>query len=104
MAWTSLGPITVVTPGTLVPLTLTRTRCEAILLQALSNGSHTNTGRVYIYDRTGNRMATLAVPTANSIPSASATIPAAPGGLDCADYSIDADNATDGVDVSYIRP
>lgn len=104
MAWTGLGTITITTPGTKVPLTSSETRCEAILVQALSNASHTNTGRVYLYDRNGNRVATLAVPTANTIPSASATIPAAPGGLNAKDYSIDADNATDGVDASYIRP
>lgn len=104
MAWTGLGIISVVTPGTKVALTTTPTRCEAILLQALSNASHTNTGRVYIYDRSGARLATLAVPTTNTIPSASATIPAAPGGLDCRDYSIDSDIAGDGVDASYIRP
>lgn len=107
MAWTGLGIISVVTPGTKVPLVAaaaTDVRCEAILVQALSNATHTNTGRVYIYDRNGNRIATLAVPTANTIPSASATIPSAPGGLSCKDYSIDADNATDGVDASYIRP
>lgn len=104
MAWTGLGTISVVTPGTRVSLSSTDIRCEALLVQALSNASHTNTGRVYIYDRTGNRIATLAVPTANTIPSASATIPTAPGGLNTKDYSIDADNATDGVDASYIRP
>lgn len=104
MAWTGLGIVTVPTPGTKAPVTATSTRCEALLFQALSNASHTNTGRVYIFDRSGNRIATLAVPTANTIPSASATIPAAPGGLDARDYSIDADNANDGVDASYIRP
>lgn len=104
MAWTGLGPITVATPGTRVALSSTDIRCEAVLIQAFSNASHTNTGRVYIYDRTGKRLATLAVPTANTIPSASATIPSAPGGLNAADYSIDADNAADGVDASYLRP
>lgn len=104
MAWTGLGTITISTPGTKVPLSATAIRCEAILVQALSNASHTNTGRVYIYDLNGRRIATLAVPTTNTIPSASATIPSAPGGLNAADYSIDADNATDGVDASYIRP
>lgn len=108
MAWTGLGTISVVTPGTKVPILgappVAAIRCEAILFQALSNASHTNTGRVYIYDRTGNRVATLAVPTTNTIPSASVTIPNAPGALNCQDYSIDADNATDGVDASYLRP
>ena len=107
--WTGLGVVTVVTPGTKVSLgvnlaSTASPRCEAILVQALSNASHTNTGRVYVYDRNNNRIATLAVPTANSIPSASATIPTAPGGLNVLDYSIDADNASDGVDASYIRP
>jgi hypothetical protein len=75
------------------------------MIQALSNGSHTNTGRVYLYDDiSGNRIATLAVPSTNTIPSASATIPVAPGGMDATNYSIDADNSTDGVDASYVRP
>ena len=104
MAWTGLGSVTVPTPGTKVALSATDVRCEALLVQALSNASHTNTGRVYVYDRSGTRIATLAVPTANSIPSASATIPSAPGGLNARDYSIDCDNAGDGVDASYIRP
>lgn len=104
MAWTGLGTITVSSPGTKAPLSSTDVRCEAILVQALSNASHTNTGRVYVFDRSGNRIATLAVPTVNTIPSASATIPTAPGGLNAKDYSIDADNASDGVDASYIRP
>lgn len=104
MSWTGLGIITVTTPGTKVALSATPVRCEGILVQALSNGTHTNTGRVYVFDRSGNRIATLAVPSTNVIPSASSTIPVAPGGLDCKDFSIDADNATDGVDASYIRP
>ncbi len=104
MAWTGLGTITSATPGTRVPLSATDIRCEAILVQALSNASHTNSGRVYVFDRTGKRIATLAVPTTNTIPSASATIPTAPGGLNCSDYSKDADNSGDGVDASYIRP
>jgi hypothetical protein len=104
MAWTGLGIITVITPGVHVSLSATDVRCEAILIQALSNATHTNSGRVYVFDRSGNRIATLAVPTTNTIPSASATIPSAPGGLNTHDYSIDADNAGDGVDASYIRP
>jgi hypothetical protein len=102
--WTGLGVVTVTTPGTKVSLSATDVRCEAVLIQALSNASHTNTGRVYLYDRNNNRIATLAVPTANTIPSASGTVPTAPGGLNVADFKLDSDNAGDGVDVSYIRP
>ena len=104
MAWTGLGPITVVTPGTKVPLSAIDIRCEGLLIQALSNAARTNTGRIYLYDRAGVRIATLSAPTANTIPSASATIPSAPGGFNARDYSIDADVAGDGVDASYIRP
>lgn len=111
MAQTGLGVITVVTPGTKVAIdTSTRNNCQSILLQALSNASHTNTGRVYVYVRNTSgtpaiaRVATLAVPTTNTIPSFSVTIPDAPGGLTTLDYWIDADNAGDGVDASFARP
>lgn len=110
MPWTSLGVVTVAAPGTRVRVTAAqsdpaaRIGCEAILFQALSNGTHVNTGRVYIFDRNGNRLATLAIPTNNTIPSASATIPNAPGALNAADYYIDADVGGDGVDASYLRP
>lgn len=107
MAWTSLGSIPVPTPGTKVPILAAASsavRCEAILFQALSTSAHTNTGRIFIYDRLGNPLATLGVPTTNTIPSASVTIPNAPGALNCQDYSIDAENAGDGVLASYARP
>lgn len=104
MAQTALGEITVPVPGVPVAIdTASRNNCQSILLQALSNASHTNTGRVYIYAQ-GVRVATLAVPTTNTIPSYSVTIPDAPGGLTTLDYSIDADNAGDGVDASFARP
>ena len=104
MAQTALGEITVPVPGTPVPIdTATRNNCQSILLQALSNASHTNTGRIYIYVQ-GIRAATLAVPTTNTIPSYSVTIPDAPGGLTTLDYSIDSDVAGDGVDASFARP
>lgn len=115
---TGLGSVTIVTPGTPVrvafqsavlasmhqsinPPTL---KCQSILMQALSNASHTNTGRVYILDQNRTRVATLAVPTANTIPSFSATIPNAMTALNAGFYSIDADNAGDGVDVSILTP
>jgi hypothetical protein len=104
MAWQGLGTVTVVTPGTRVPLAATDVRCEGILIQALSNGVHTNTGRVYLYDMDGNRIATLPVPTSNAIPAAGAVVPVAPGGMNARDYTIDADIAADGVEASYLRP
>ena len=109
MAQIALGQITVSSPGTKVAIdTSTRNNCQSILLQALSNAGHTNTGRVYIYatnsSGTATRVATLAVPSTNTIPSFSVTIPDAPGGLTTLAYSIDADNSGDGVDASYARP
>jgi hypothetical protein len=112
MAWTSLGQVTVTTPGTRVQLTINqsnpaaRVGCQSLLVQAISSALHTNTGRVYLYyGATGGApLATLAVPTANTIPSAAATVPDAPGALDASGYYIDADNATDGVNASYLRP
>lgn len=104
MAQDALGIITVITPGTQVPIdNASRNNCQSILLQALSNASHTNTGRIYIFSR-GVRVATLAIPSINTIPSYSVTIPDAPGGLTTLDYTIDADNAGDGVDASFARP
>ena len=104
MAQTALGTITVAAPGTPVAIdTATRNNCQSILLQALSNASHTNTGRVYIFAQ-GVRVATLAIPSTNTIPSFSVTIPDAPGGLTTLEYTIDADDAGDGVDASFARP
>jgi hypothetical protein len=104
MSWTGIGPVTVTTPGTKVPLSAVDIRCEGILIQAFSNAAHTNTGRVYLYDNRGIRIATLPAPTAGAIPAVGVTIPVSPGGMNAKDYTIDADTATDGVDVSYIRP
>ena len=104
MAWNGIGTVVVATPGVKVPLSSVDLRCEGLLVQAVSNGAHTNTGRIYLFDRNGIRIATLPAPSATNIPVASATLPSAPGGLNVKDYSIDADIATDGVDVSYIRP
>jgi len=94
-----LGTIVVLTPGTPVAISPTQLNCQSILIQAL----FTNTGRIYI-NCYGQRVATLAVPTANSIPSFSVTIPDAPGGLDALAYTIDAQVGGEGVDVSYARP
>jgi hypothetical protein len=53
-------------------------------------------------DFTLTRVATLAVPTSNTVPSFSATVPNAYGVLHAEEYYIDADNAGDGVDASYL--
>lgn len=105
MALHSLGRITVPTPGTAVQCTINqsspqaRIPCHAIMLQALPG----NIGKVYIglvglNRNTGaQQLAYLAIPTSNTIPAYSATISYAPGGLNIADFYIDADIANDGV-------
>lgn len=101
---TSLGRFTVPTPGTPVALSLIRIPCHAVMIEALP----TNTGKIYGGDRfnfvkgSSGETFILAIPTANSIPSFSETISAAPNALNLAGYWIDADNAGDGVLVSYI--
>ncbi len=112
MAWISLGQVAVASSGTRVRLTANATNpaarvgCEAILVQAISDANHTNTGRVYLFAGPTDAapVATLAVPTTNTIPSAAATIPNAPGGLNAADFWIDSDNTNDGVNGSYLSP
>lgn len=107
---TGLGVFTVSTPGTPVQITTTFTpRCQSILIQALfsaapQSGAHKNSGSVYILDRNKVRVATLGTPTANTIPSFSATIPNAQAALNATHYWIDADNSGDGVDVSILTP
>lgn len=103
-----LGTVTITTPGTPVRVTVNQSdpvanlACQSILIQALSNASHTNTGRLYVLDEQLTRVATLAVPTANTIPSFSATITVGPNALSAQRYYLDADNATDGADVSIL--
>jgi len=108
-----LGTVTVATPGVLVRITNNQMvpsewiGAQSILLQALSNAAHTNTGRIYIYTQTTfglKRVATLAPPAVNSIPSFSATIPNAAAALNASIYWIDADEAGDGVDASFLVP
>lgn len=101
----SLGVVTVAKAGDLVPVTknqaepVTRVPCQSILIQALSNDDHVNTGRIYVFDGTKRRLATLAIPAAHTIPSFSATLQA----LNASDYFIGADIAGDGADVSILR-
>ena len=94
-----LGPVIVLTPGTPVNIAPANLNCQSVMVQALP----TNTGFVYVLVY-GTRVATLAVPTINSIPSYSATIPDAPGGLDARQFTIDAQVGGEGVDASYARP
>lgn len=104
MSWTGIGVVTVTTPGTKVPLSATDIRCNEIRVQALASSTHTNTGKIYLYDRNGVRLATMGAPVAANIPMISWSISVAPGGLNVRDYTIDAETGTDGVDVSYLRP
>lgn len=105
-----LGVISVPTPGTLVPVMSPgqKVRSQSLLVQALANTTHTNTGNVYVYSANSGsatvRVATLAIPTANTVPSFSVTIPNAPGGLEISNFYLDADIAGDGADVSYVGP
>lgn len=110
--WRSLGTIIVAAPGTRTRLTANqsdpsmRIATQSLLVQALYTPSHKNTGNIYLYDTQagGSPLAILAVPTANSIPSASVTVPNAPGPLNIADFWMDADSGGDGGVVSRIGP
>ena len=100
----------VVTPGTPVRLTSTQPTpsekfaCHGVMVQAL----HDNTGRIYVGDRTLNKTthagqhATLAMPTANTIPSFTAALTASPNAVNLADLYIDGDVVGEGVTVSVL--
>lgn len=110
--WHSLGKVTA-TAGTPARATVNQTDptarfpCHAILFQALS----TNTGKVYIME--GNNafsaatytkcLAVIAVPTANSLPSASATVTYAPAAFNAADFYIDVQTTGEGCLVSAVK-
>lgn len=109
--WRSKGKVTVPVPGTPVRATVNEAipaahlACHSLLFQALSD----NAGKVYILDSQSGDPATgvgvlavLPVPTANSIPGASATITSAPGALNLADYWIDSDAVDEGVIISVL--
>lgn len=107
--WVSLGHVTVAVPGT--PERATRNELDptrrypanAVLIQQWPG----NTGRVYFGTAAMNVaagtgiLATLAVPTANTLPSASATFPI-PVGFDLSTYRIDADVVGEGPNVSAL--
>lgn len=81
-----------------------REAVHAILFQALPE----NTGRVYIGTSELNRvtkagvLGTLAVPTANSLPTFSMALTISPNAIHAHDLWIDADSNTDGVTVAVL--
>jgi len=111
MALHALGKVTVTTAGTPVIATTNATAptdrlgANAILIEAW----WANAGKIYICDRSNPVVATgvgviavLAPCTTNFIPSFSATLPYASGGLSVNDIWIDAETSADGVLVSYV--
>lgn len=110
--WKSLGFVLVPVPGTLVCATINiaafgvRVGAHAVLFQQRKGQA----GYCYVFDDpAGNKgtgahlLASLAVPTSNTCPSASVTITYSPVGLNAAMYWIDADNAGEGLQVSIIQ-
>lgn len=105
------APVTVPVPGTPVQLVVGTsyagsrpTLIHGILIQALPD----NTGRIYIGPSTvvgasrSNVRAILAIPTDQFIPSYSASLTLAPNAMNLNDFYIDADDADDGVIVSFL--
>lgn len=105
-----LGVINVPTPGTpvristLLPSLTEPFQVHAVLIQVRK----ANTGRTYVGNATMNRttedgvLATLAIPTDNSIPAFSAALTPAPNGINLTEIWIDADVANEGVKVSVL--
>lgn len=82
-----------------------RFQCHAIMIEALP----TNTGKVYVMDRSNGVIATLvgvlailAVPTANVIPTYTVGFSGAPNPMNAASYYIDVENTGEGVIVSVL--
>lgn len=107
----SLGKVVVTTSGTPVLATgnqsspTERVGCNAIMVEAWPD----NTGKIYVCDRANAVISTgvgilaiLAPPTANFIPSFSATLPYAPGGLNAAQIWLDAETGGEAAIVSYV--
>ena len=107
----SLGKVTVTSSGTPVRLTLNestpsaRYTCHAFMVEALP----TNTGAVYIMDRSNGVIATLvgvvailAIPTTNILPSWTVGLSASANPIDLSLYYVDAAVSTDGVLVSAL--
>lgn len=125
MGWLSLGRITVATSGTpvqasslLAAATATSNYntdgkprqnyapAEAIMFQA----ADTNTGKSYIglagftknSTAAGGKLATLGIPTNNTIPSVTIALPGTPGAINAAEYWIDVGVNGEAVDVSIL--
>jgi hypothetical protein len=113
----TVGKIIVPVPGTPVRATINepdptkRLAAHAVMVEALAG----NTGKIYIgltgmnkttFNAAANSnagvLAVLAVPTANTIPTFSATISYAPAPFNIADLFIDSDNANEGVLITAI--
>jgi len=81
-----------------------RVACHGFMIQVLP----TNTGKIYVGTQAmskatfANMIAILAIPTSNSIPTFSAALTLAPNAVHLHDLYIDADNAQDGVIISYL--
>lgn len=107
----SYGKVVVSTAGTPVQATANQTNpitpvpANAVLIEAWPS----NTGKIYIGVVSSMSKSTgvgvigvLAVPTANFIPSFSATLAYSTGGLDVSQLWVDADNSSDSVIVSAV--
>lgn len=105
----SLGKIVVAVAGTPVILTQNATaqspkRCHSFLCEVLP----TNIGKIYIGTKGMNKTtlvgvcAILPVPTANLLPSFSATLSYAPAAFEIASIYVDADNSGEGIVASII--
>ena len=107
----TIGKFTV-TPGVPVRLTSQLTSqppsekfaCHGVLVQALFS----NTGKIYVGDRTLNKATmtgvhgTLAIPTVNTIPSFTAALTASPNAVNLSDLYIDGDVLGEGATVSVL--
>ncbi len=105
MSMVSLGLIVVTTPSTPVQLSAKSIRCNQINLQAVKGPSTDNVGNVY-FGLAGLNRSTLAgvlYVLKPGIPAAS-VMGSQVGSYndDLSNYWIDADNANDGVLVSYV--
>lgn len=110
--WRALGKVAIPTAGTFIRATanqsdpVARFPAHAVLFQQVPG----NTGKIYIADRefastsTGlGVLAVLAIPTANVLPSASATVTYAPAGFNLADYWISSEVNNEDCLVSAIQ-
>ena len=106
------GKVTVTTSGTPVRLTINETdptarvACHAFMVEAWP----TNTGKMYVMDRSNGVIATgvgvvaiLAIPTSNILPVFTAGFSSAPNAFNLANYYVDADTNGEAVLVSILE-